>query len=75
MSTNTPSTEVICSVVFGIIASVLAVVGVVQNCLRRRVRTSVMVWRPSSVRSNPEGPHLPQSGFGDAAKGGSTHQR
>ncbi|KAK2018383.1 hypothetical protein LZ32DRAFT_599808 [Colletotrichum eremochloae] len=38
MSSDTLSTEVICSVVFGTIASLLAVVGVVQNCLRKRVK-------------------------------------
>lgn len=32
------SAEVVCSVVFGIIATLLAVVGIIQNCLRKRVK-------------------------------------
>ncbi|WDK18017.1 hypothetical protein CGRA01v4_09302 [Colletotrichum graminicola] len=41
MSSDTLSTEVICSVVFGTIASVLAVVAVIQNCIRKRAKGMV----------------------------------
>ncbi|KAK6222531.1 hypothetical protein QIS74_04233 [Colletotrichum tabaci] len=38
MGSEALSAEVVCSIVFGIIATTLAMVGVIQNCFRKRAK-------------------------------------
>ncbi|TIC94987.1 hypothetical protein CH35J_007887 [Colletotrichum higginsianum] len=38
MGSEAPSAEVVCSIVFGIVATTLAMVGIIQNCFRKRAK-------------------------------------